>query len=145
MKLKYKYSQKYLAKQSLQAANNNVKQLMPSNAINRNFSFHLTEFPNNSKQASYSNRSLTNELVLPKLNQTNSNTNNNKINNNINNNNNNSYNTNKNTNANSSSVMPVISFHPNKSTSLNNLISKFNTNAKSNANKLQLKFGTIIP
>lgn len=139
-KYPYKYSQKYLTKQPLQ----NNKQLVPSNAINRNFSFHLTEFANNTKQAAYSNRSLTNELVLPKLNQTKQTNPSNKISYNKNNNNF------TNSNANSSTVMPVISFH-NKSSSLNSLISKFNTNAKnnenslSNENKLHLKFSTVMP
>jgi len=129
-----------LTKQPLQ----NNKQLVPSNAINRNFSFHLTEFANNTKQAAYSNRSLTNELVLPKLNQTKQTNPSNKISYNKNNNNF------TNSNANSSTVMPVISFH-NKSSSLNSLISKFNTNAKnnenslSNENKLHLKFSTVMP
>ena len=118
--------------------NNNNNKSSINNPINRNFSFQLTEISNpklSNSSIGYTNRS--NDLILPKLTNSKNNFNSN--------------------NVNTNSVMPaMLSFHANKSSSLNSLITKFNASnnplpvmAKNNNNlntsttKLhQLKFGS---
>lgn len=119
MKFNFK-KYKYSQKYTLKQSNNSQKAL--TNSVNRNFSFHLTEI-SNSKQLSPHKTN----LILPKLNNTNQQTNN------------------IHHNANPS----MLSFQANKSSSLNNLITKLNTNnlpilTKNNLNisKLHLKYGT---
>lgn len=110
------------------------------NHVNKNFSFNLTEVSN--KKVPLTNR--TNELMFPKLNG-------NKLGGG-------SQNNDTASNSSANTVVPVLQFHANKASSLNNLISKFNSssattnlplltnkanlNGALNASKLHLKYGT---